>query len=42
MWNASFELTLSGCVVGRSVCYVGFSSLDVVCYLNDCAWIVCL
>ena len=37
MWNASFILTLSGCVV--SICCVGFASLDVVCdELNDCAW----
>ena len=35
--NASFKLTLYGCVV--SVCCVGFASIDVVCYeLNDCAW----
>ena len=37
MWNASFKLTLPGCVV--SICCVGFSSLDVVCDKpNDCAW----
>ena len=29
MWNASFKLTLFGCVM--SVCCVGFASLDVVC-----------
>ena len=29
MWNASFKLTLSGCVV--SIYCVGFASLDVVC-----------
>ena len=29
MWNASFKLTLSGCVV--SISCVGFASLDVVC-----------
>ena len=29
MWNASFKLTLSGCVI--SICCVGFASLDVVC-----------
>ena len=41
MWNASFKLTLSGCVV--SICCVGFASLDVVCdELNDCAWNVCI
>ena len=35
--NASFKLTLFGCVI--SICYVGFASLDVVCdELNDCAW----
>ena len=28
-WNASFILTLFGCVI--SVCCVGFASLDVVC-----------
>ena len=28
MWNASFKLTLSGCVV--SICCVGFASLDVI------------
>ena len=39
LWNASFKLTLSGCVVSK--CYVGFASLNVVCdELNDCAWIV--
>ena len=33
-WNASFKLTLSGCVV--SICCVGFASLDVVYdELND-------
>ena len=37
MWNASFKLTLSACVV--SICCVGFSSLGVVYdELNDCAW----
>ena len=37
MWNASFKLTLFGCVI--SICCVGFASLDVVCdELNDCAW----
>ena len=36
MWNASFKLTLFGCVI--SICWVGFASLDVVCdELNDCA-----
>ena len=41
MWNASFKLTLFGCVI--SICCVGFASLDVVCdELNDCAWNVCL
>ena len=40
MWNASFKLTLSGCVV--SICCVGFASLDVVCdEHNDCVWNVC-
>ena len=35
--NASFKLTLFGCVI--SICCVGFGSLDVVCdELNDCAW----
>ena len=28
LWNASFKLTLSGCVV--SICCIGFVSLDVV------------
>ena len=37
LWNASFKLTLFGCVI--SICCVGFASLDVVCVeLNDCAW----
>ena len=37
MWNASFKLTLFGCVI--SICCVGFASLDVVCdELNDCVW----
>ena len=37
MWNASFELTLCGCVI--SICRVAFASLDVVCdEFNDCAW----
>ena len=27
MWNASFKLTLFGCVI--SICCVGFASLDV-------------
>ena len=41
LWNASFKLTLFGCVI--SICCVGFASLDVVCdELNDCAWNVCL
>ena len=41
VWNASFKLTLSGCVV--SICCVGFSSLDVVRdELHDCAWNVCM
>ena len=41
LWNASFKLTLSGCVV--SICCVSFESLDVVCdELNDWAWNVCL
>ena len=40
LWNASFKLTLFGCVI--SICCVGFASLDVVCdELNDCAWNVC-
>ena len=40
MWNASFKLTLLGCVI--SICCVGFASLDVVCdELNDSAWNVC-
>ena len=35
--NASFKLTLYGCVV--SACCVGFASFDVLCNeLNDCAW----
>ena len=29
LWNASFELTLFGCVI--YICCVGFASLDVVC-----------
>ena len=29
MWNASFKLTLFGCVI--SIYCVGFASLDVVC-----------
>ena len=41
LWNASFKLTLFGCVI--SICCVGFASLDVVCdELNHCAWNVCL
>ena len=41
MWNASFELTSSGCVV--SICCIDFASLDVVYdELNKCAWNVCL
>ena len=32
MWNASFKLTLFGCVI--SICCVGFASLDVVCAMN--------
>ena len=37
MWNASFKLTLFGCVI--SICCVGFASLDVVCdELNDFVW----
>ena len=37
MWNASFNLTLFGCVI--YICCVGFASLDVVCdEFNDCAW----
>ena len=41
MWNASFKLTLFGCVISK--CCVGFASLDVVGdELNDCAWNVCL
>ena len=40
LWNASFKLTLFGCVI--SICCVGFASLDVVCdELNDCAWNAC-
>ena len=36
LWNASFKLTLFGCVI--SICGVGFASLDVVCdELNDSA-----
>ena len=36
MWNASFKLTVFGCVI--SICRIGFASLDVVCdELNDCA-----
>ena len=31
MWNASFKLTLFGCVI--YICCVGFASLDVVCFL---------
>ena len=39
-WNASFKLTLFGCVI--SICCVGFASLDVVCdEPNDCAGNVC-
>ena len=39
MWNASFKLTMSGCLV--FICCVGFAPLNVVCdELNDCAWIV--
>ena len=35
--NASFKLTLYGCVV--FVCSIGFAFLDVVCVeLYDCAW----
>ena len=35
LWNASFKLTLLGCVI--FICCVGFASLDVVCdELNDC------
>ena len=34
-WNASFELTLFGCVI--SICCMGFAFLDVVCdELDDC------
>ena len=41
MWNASFKLTLFGCVI--YICCVCFASLDVVCDdLNDCAWNVCV
>ena len=41
MWNASFKLTLSGCVI--YIGCVGFASLDIVCdEHNDCAWNVCL
>ena len=42
MWNASFELTLSGCVI--SICCVGFASLDVVCdEPNDlCVYVYCV
>ena len=37
MWNASFKLTLFGCVI--SICCVGFASLDVVCdEPNDFGW----
>ena len=34
MWNASFKLTLSDCVV--SIGCVGFASLNVVCDLFYC------
>ena len=36
MWNASFKLTLFGCVI--SICCVGFASLDgvVVLAVFDC------
>ena len=41
MGNATFKLTLYGCVV--SVCCIGFASLDVVSdELYDCAWNVCM
>ena len=41
LWNASFKLTLFGCVI--SICCVCFASLDVVCdELSDYAWNVCL
>ena len=41
LWNASFKLTLFGCV--NFICCVCFASLDVVCdELNDSAWNVCL
>ena len=37
MWDASFELTLWGCVI--YIYYVDFASHDIVCdELNDCAW----
>ena len=37
LWNASFKLTLFGCVI--SICCVGLASLDVVCdELNHYAW----
>ena len=37
MWNASFKLTLFGCVI--YICCVVFAFLDVVCdELNNCAW----
>ena len=40
-WNASFKLTLFGCLI--SICCVDFASLDVVCdELNECVWNVCL
>ena len=41
LWNASFKLTLSGCVLSK--CCVSFVSLDGVCdELNECVWNVCL
>ena len=37
MWNASFKLTLFGCVI--SICCVGFASLDVVSSFFICVYI---
>ena len=41
MRNASFRLTLYGCVV--SICSVGCASLYVVCgEFHDCTWNPCM
>ena len=41
MWNVSFELMLSGCVI--YICCAGFASLNVVFdELNDCSWNIVL